>query len=143
MLLYRIQHTETDKGMWQTLSAEGKPLVTYLSNQVMATMPMPDSDIYGTAGRRWYSSANSLELLHMWFSPADILELIALGFEVFEVEASEVQHLPNEVIFTKESVTSWTNITSNYTKPEPVIIIESDWGSYPRFRHFSGPPVDC
>jgi len=119
MLLYRIQHIETDKGMWQTLSAEGKPLVTYLSNQVVATMPMPHGDIYGTAGRRWYSSANSLELLHMWFSPADILELIDLGFEVFQVEASEVQHLPNEVIFTKESVTSWTNITSNYAKPEP------------------------
>lgn len=114
MKLYRIEHPESQKGMWNTLSPEGKPLVTYLTNEVMATLPMPYSEVYGTNGRRWYSAADSLELLDLWFKAEDIYELIAMGFDIFELEADEVQELPNEFIFTKESVTSWVDITDQF-----------------------------
>lgn len=114
MLLYRIQHKDTSFGMWNTMSAEGRPLVTYLSNEFMATMPMPHSDVYGLHGRQWYSSASSLELLYFWFKPEDIQELIDMGFEVYLVEAQETQELENEVIFTRESVVFAEKITVQF-----------------------------
>jgi hypothetical protein len=114
MPLYRVQHPDSEKGMWNTFSPEGKPLVTYLSNELMATLPMPHSAIYGTGGRRWYSAGGSLENLYAWFNGEDLQELINMGFEIFEVEALETQQLPSEVIFTKESVVSWKNITEQF-----------------------------
>lgn len=116
MKLFRIEHTESQKGMWNTFSAENKPLVTYLSNRVVAELPMPHDDRYGLYGRRWYSAADSLEMLDYWFKEKDINELISLGFEVFEIEASEYERFNQEMIFTKESVIEITNITNQFKK---------------------------
>ncbi len=115
MKVYRIQHPSTDFGMWNTLSEEGRPLVEYTTNRAVAELPMPDSDAYRKDGRAWYSGTDSVDILHMWFPPDQMRELIDLGFEVFELEAGEVQHLPNEVIFTKESASNWMSITHRYT----------------------------
>ena len=114
MKLYRIQHKDSNLGMWNTKCDQGNPLVTYLSNKVMAEMPMPHNDRYGLHGRRWYSAANSLEQLDFWFNAKDIAELIDLGFEVFEIEADEYAVHDKEMIFTKESVTSMKNITQQF-----------------------------
>lgn len=114
MTIFRIEHQDTSKGMWQTLTPEGAPMVTLLTNEVMATMPMPFSPVYGENGRRWYSAGGSLEQLYMWFNPQDLQELIDLGFEIFEVEATEWKDLGQEVIFTKESVIMMENVTHRF-----------------------------
>jgi hypothetical protein len=115
MKLYRVEHSSTKKGMWNTFCPQGKPLVTYLSNRVVATMPMPHNDsIYGAKGRRWYSSASTREMLDYWFKAEDIQELIDLGFRIYEFHVSEYRDLGNEIVFTKESVSKIVDITSEF-----------------------------
>lgn len=117
MAFYRIQHPTTGYGMWATLSSEGEPMVTYLSDNPLSSKPMLYSDVYGYRRRRWYSAVESIEQLKYWLSDRCIQELLDMGFEIFEFEAEETYDgLPDEIIFTKESVTVWTNITERFVQ---------------------------
>ena len=116
MKLVRIEHLKSGHGMWHTLCEKtGKPLVSFIDNEVMANLPMPDDQaVYGEHGRRWYSAADTWEMMHYWFSDNDIKQLIGLGFGVYELEAEEYKYVGKEVVFTKESMTVCVNITDKF-----------------------------
>ena len=113
--LYRVQHPSTNHGMWNTHCDKGNALVTYLSNQVMATLPMPHSEAYVINGRRAYASVQTKEHMAFWFNDADMQELIDFGFRIFSLMATEYAMLDhNEVVFTKESSTDWQDVTHEF-----------------------------
>lgn len=114
MGLYRIQHPSTGHGVWTTLSDQGEPIIKCLSNTPFANKDMPYSDMYGYSGRRWYSAFPSKKMLRRLVTEKCICELIAHGLEVIELKASQTYDLTDEVIFTKESVTYWKNVTDDF-----------------------------
>lgn len=71
-------------------------------------MPMDDDfATYNLNGKQWFASAPSKETLSHWFSQKDIEELLALGYGIFEFQASEVRVIsPYESVFTRESIIS-------------------------------------
>ena len=122
MFIYRIEHGVTTLGMWHTLindvdSPDGYPpeggdvpLVSLLTRQDIAEMPMPDNDLWRAKGRQWYSGVPSMEAMGYWFTRGDMLELFELGFDIFRYDVTEWHHLETETLFTRESVISKINI---------------------------------
>ena len=109
MELIRIEFAETGIGMWHTFKKDSEDLlVTSLSDQRIAELPMPhDDSVYGQKGRRWYSAVPNAEMMKMWFTEQDAQEMIDLGFCVTQFEAGEWKKLEAEYIFTRESVSKW------------------------------------
>ena len=87
MNLLRIEYAETGIGMWSTKDENDVPLVAQLTNQVIANLPMPDSDVYRRWGKKWYSACASVEGLRGWFSEADVLELLDLKFQITQFDS--------------------------------------------------------
>jgi len=109
--IYRIEHGVTAEGMWHTMDETGEQsLVTQLTRQDIAQMPMPDLEIHRALGRQWFSGVPTMEAMEFWFGRKDMLELFALGFEIFKYVVTEWNHLEHETLFTKESVISKTDI---------------------------------
>jgi hypothetical protein len=113
MILYRIEHPKTEKGMWHTKRSRihHTPLVTLLTNQEIAKLPMPDSDEYRHGGLEWFSAVPTVEMLNEWFTVNDMRELVDLGFKIYEFEAHVCRTLEMEIIFTKKSVEWWNELT--------------------------------
>jgi hypothetical protein len=112
MKLLRIEYNETGIGMWSTRDSKDVPLVAQLTNQVIANLPMPDSDIYRTDGKKWYSCCATLEGLRSWFSESDIQELLDLDFIITTFDSPLwIELAKGEFIFPKENITNFQLLT--------------------------------
>lgn len=118
IVVYRIEHGAEKHGMWYRADGTYDPFIKTLPNAKSASLPMEPDERYGRRGRRWYSAAASVELMHHWFTAEDARALAAAGYEVFEFEVSEYLVEEFQVIFTRESVVRRT--------PVP---LESIWGA--------------
>ena len=112
MKLLRIEYAETGIGMWSTKDDKDIPLVAQLTNQVIANLPMPDSDKYRTNGMKWYSSCATLEGLRSWFSEIDVQELLSLGFWITTFNTPLwIELAKGEFIFPKETISNFKLLT--------------------------------
>ena len=93
------------------------PFIKTLPNAKSADLPMEPDERYGQNGKRWYSSAPSIELMNHWFTAEDARNLAAAGYLLFEYEVSEYIIEEFQVIFTRESVVKKT-----------LVPLESVWG---------------
>jgi hypothetical protein len=109
MNLLRIEYATTGIGMWHTNKEDSDELlVTLLSDQKIAELPMPhDDSVYGQKGKRWYSAVPTAEMMKMWFTEQEAQEMVDLGFQVTQFDAGEWKKLEAEYIYTRESVTNW------------------------------------
>lgn len=110
LVVYRIENSASQHGMWYRADGSYDPFIKTIPNAKSADLPMEPHERYGQRGRRWYSAAASIELMHYWFTKEDAQALAAAGYEVFEFEVSEYIVEEFQVIFTRESIIRQTLI---------------------------------
>lgn len=108
--VYRIEHALGEHGMWYRADGTYDPFIKTVPNAKSADLPMDPDERYGQRGRRWYSAAANIDLMHYWFTAQDAMELAKAGYEVFEFEVSEYIVEEFQTIFTRESIVKKTPI---------------------------------
>jgi len=68
MKLYRIEHKDSENGMWTHKVGDDKLVLEHLSDPRLAALPMPDSDDFRKGGLIWKTAVPTIEMLDLWFS---------------------------------------------------------------------------
>ena len=103
--VYRVENEPEQKGLWRRFDGTWDPLFDMLTDGQCKDMPMDDSDLYRTNGKRWFASAPSSDTLQKWFSKRDLEELTDAGFTINEFEINEWKVVSEfEYIFPRDAI---------------------------------------
>lgn len=86
--LYRVENQETQVGLWYNSRGEKTDYIVHeIPDAMNRDMPMDfDPTFVG-----WTSSAGSLEQMKHWFSADDVTHLAQAGYNLFQIEATDVR----------------------------------------------------
>lgn len=111
VLGYRVENQNQGHGIWRNFDGSWNPVFSRLSDGQCKNMPMEDSSLYRTDGKRWFSAAPSKDTLKHWFSKQDALELAALGYKAYEFELENTMTVSEfEIVFTRDNIVSQKEI---------------------------------
>ena len=100
LTVYRLSMRLDGRSMWYDRAARFDPV-----DQVFADIPMPldaRQALHRERGGEWLSSTENLSLLRLWFpNMGGVLK--KMGFVAHEVQVQEYAHLPNEVVFNRDT----------------------------------------
>lgn len=109
--LYRIA-TERGHGMWYNEKGEPDGAIFRLCPDAKAVdIPMGYKSIHSDFGKQWYSAGDSIPMMQYWFTRYDAERLVRGGFKIYEIQSTEYREIENEILFTKEGVTSIKEIS--------------------------------
>ena len=113
MKLFRLEHVQTQDGMW-TVKVDDKPIVEHLTDKRLAEMPMPHHDRYRFENKIWRCAVGDMGSLYQWFSEQDIREMIDLDFRLITFESNEFIVEPHQILFNCASRQGQTDITEEF-----------------------------
>lgn len=91
--LYRVGRTDGGQGLWYDANGRETGVVHTLSHGAAASLPMGPHPVFRDAGRRWISTAESLQDLAFWFSAQDMRELLARGYTLEAIDVFRYRRL--------------------------------------------------
>ena len=109
-IIYRIEHLETEHGMWYTSEGKLEPFIFTLTEGKSRDLPMEWDERYGKDGFRWYSGCGVRELMKHWFSKKDAEELLESGYSMYRLESTQYVHEEFQTVFTREGIVNRTEI---------------------------------
>lgn len=62
-------------------------------------------------GKEWFCAYKSIEQLQEWITPKELKLIISEGYTVLMLDVYEYQEGKDQIIYTKESITSYKDIT--------------------------------
>lgn len=62
-------------------------------------------------GKEWFCAYKSIEQLQEWITPEELKLIISEGYTVLMLDVYEYQEGRDQIIYTKESITSYKDIT--------------------------------
>lgn len=91
--LYRVGRRDGRQGLWYDTEGRETGIIHTLAEGNAAALPMGPHPVFRTDGRRWISTAETLQGLGFWFSRTDMIELLARGFAAEAIDVSRYRRL--------------------------------------------------
>jgi len=99
MIVYRIEHKDTENGMWYNKDGSYNGLIHELSNAQAKDFPMDYDEKYSL--KNLISGVKDFNQLLEWFSRRDIEELMERGYQIYKFIAKEYEVEDTQVLFRK------------------------------------------
>lgn len=73
--------------------------------------PLNDGLDIDKYGKEWFCAYKSIEQLQEWITPKELKLIISEGYTVLMLDVYEYQEGEDQIVYTKESITSYKDIT--------------------------------
>ena len=86
--------------------------VTAFVRHLNFNCPLQDRLDIRKYGKEWFCAYKSIEQLQKWITPEELKLIISEGYTILMLDVYEYQEGRDQIIYTKESITSYKDITS-------------------------------
>jgi hypothetical protein len=116
-LLYRIEHRSGQQSLWYNRQGQWDPVIFNLKSTAKAKeLPMGFDPNMKLGGKDWISCTTTIPALACVFGLDDVIELEALGYGLFEIEATKYRSNEWHDLFLREDVLHQTELDMDLVK---------------------------